>query len=124
MPDHPALTITRTSEDLAEVVTVAGEIDLYTCGQLREALRQAVDDGPGTVVVDMTGVEWIDSTGLGTLVGALKRARAKDGTVQVAGASDLIAKHFQVTGLSRLFGMHMTVGDALAALNAKAEVTP
>jgi anti-sigma B factor antagonist len=71
----------------------------------------------------MSGVEWIDSTGLGTLVGALKRAREKHGTVQVAGAPDRIAKHFQITGLSRLFGMHATVDDALA-ITAEAEVTP
>lgn len=58
--------------------------------KLRAALLTAVDEGPGTVVVDMAGVEWIDSTGLGTLVGALKRARAKDGTVRVAGAPNRI----------------------------------
>src|SRR5262245_55610515 len=83
---HPLsdITVTRRSEDdLAEVVTVAGEIDIATYRRLRAMLISAVDDGPGTVIVDMSGVEWIDSTGLGTLVGALKRARDKGGTVQV-----------------------------------------
>src|SRR5215472_8745235 len=94
------ITITRRTEDLAEVVTVAGEIDIATYGRLRAMLITAVDDGPGSVVVDMAAVEWIDSTGLGTLVGAYKRARDKGGTVQVAGAPGRIAKHFQVTGLS------------------------
>jgi len=107
------ITVTRASENLAEVVTVAGEIDIATYRRLRAALIEAVDDGPGTVVVDMAGVEWIDSTGLGSLVGALKRARDKGGTVQVAGAPDRIAKHFRVTGLSKLFGMHASVEAAL-----------
>jgi anti-sigma B factor antagonist len=62
----------------------------------------------------MAAVEWIDSTGLGALVGALKRARAKGGTVQVAAVPDRMAKYFQVTGLARLFGMHATVDEALA----------
>jgi anti-sigma B factor antagonist len=110
------ITVTRRTEGHAEVVTVAGEIDIATYRQLRSMLITAVDAGPGTVVVDMSGVEWIDSTGLGTLVGALKRAREKHGTVRVAGAPGRIAKHFQVTGLSRLFGMHPTIEDALASL--------
>lgn len=123
-PRHVSeITVTRRTEGLAEVVAVAGEIDIATCHQLRAMLATAVDAGPGTVIVDMTGVEWIDSTGMGTLVGALKRARAKHGTVRVAGASDRIAKHFTVTGLAKLFGMHATVGDALA-VTAEAEVTP
>jgi anti-sigma B factor antagonist len=108
------ITVTRRTEERAEVVTVAGEIDIATYGQLRSMLITAVDAGPGTVVVDMSGVEWIDSTGLGTLVGALKRAREKHGTVRVAGAPGRIAKHFQVTGLSKVFGMHATVDEALA----------
>jgi anti-anti-sigma factor len=67
--------------------------------------------------------QWLDSTGLGTLVGALKRAQGRGGTVQVAAVPDRIAKQFQVTGLSRLFGIHATVGDALA-VTADAETTP
>jgi anti-sigma B factor antagonist len=116
------ITVTRRTEGAAEVVTVTGEIDIATYARLRAILITAVDAGPGSVVVDMSGVEWLDSTGLGTLVGALKRARARNGTVQVAAVPDRIAKHFQVTGLSRLFGMHATVGDALA-VTAEAEVT-
>ena len=108
------ITVTRRSEELAEVVAVAGEIDIATYRQLRAALIKAVDEGPGSVIVDMSGVEWIDSTGLGTLVGALKRARDKGGTVQVAAVPGRIAKHFQVTGLSKLFDMHETVEAALA----------
>jgi anti-sigma B factor antagonist len=115
------ITVTRRTEGAAEVVTVAGEIDIATYGYLRAELLTAVDAGPGTVVVDMSGVEWIDSTGLGTLVGALKRAREKHGTVMVAGAPGRIAKHFQVTGLSKVFGMHPDVDAALAS-TADAEV--
>jgi anti-sigma B factor antagonist len=117
------ITVTRRTEERAEVVTVSGEIDIATYGQLRSMLLTAVDAGPGTVIVDMTGVEWIDSTGLGTLVGALKRAREKHGTVMVAGAPGRIAKHFQVTGLSKVFGMHPDVEAALA-VTAEAEAAP
>jgi anti-sigma B factor antagonist len=108
------ITVTRASDERAEIVTVAGEIDIATYRQLRAMLLTAVDAGPGSVIVDMAGVEWLDSTGLGTLVGALKRAWDKGGTVQVAAVPDRIAKQFKVTGLSKLFGMHATVADALA----------
>jgi anti-sigma B factor antagonist len=118
------ITVTRRSGELADVVTVAGEIDIATYGQLRAALITAVDDGPGTVIVDMAGVEWIDSTGLGTLVGTLKRARDKGGTVQVAAVPDRIARHFQVTGLARLFGMHPSVEAAKAAVMADENSCP
>ena len=117
------ISVTRTSGEHAEIIAVAGEIDIATYGQLRAELIKAVDEGTGSVVVDMEGVGWIDSTGLGTLVGALKRARDKHGTVQVAAAPGRIARHFQVTGLARLFGMHATVEVALA-ITAEAEATP
>jgi anti-sigma B factor antagonist len=117
------ISVTRRSAGHAEVIAVAGEIDIATYRQLRAALIKAVDEGTGSVIVDMEGVEWIDSTGLGTLVGALKRARDKHGTVQVAAVPGRIAKHFQVTGLDRLFGLHATVEAALA-ITAGTEVTP
>ncbi len=110
------ITVTRRSDDLAEVVTVTGEIDIATCGQLRTMLITAVDAGPGSVIVDMTGVNWLDSTGLGVLVGAFKRAQRRGGTVQVAGVPERIAMHFRSTGLARLFGMHPAREAALAWL--------
>lgn len=94
---------------------MAGEIDIATCARFREALRAALAEGPDSVVVDMSAVEWLDSTGLGALVGALKKAQDRGGTVQVAGVPGRIAKQFQVTGLARLFGMHASVHDALTA---------
>jgi anti-sigma B factor antagonist len=108
------ITVTRRSGERAEIIAVAGEIDIATCGQFRAALLAAVEEGPGSVIVDMAGVSWLDSTGLGVIVGALKKARDRGGTVQVAAVPDQIAKRLLVTGLARLLGMHATVDDALA----------
>jgi anti-sigma B factor antagonist len=65
------------------VVEVSGEIDVYTAPKLREALLSLVDSGTYRLIVDMSGVEFLDSTGLGVLVGGLKRVRAHDGAIDL-----------------------------------------
>ena len=63
------------------VVEVSGEIDVYTAPKLRESLLNLVDSGNYQLIIDMEGVEFLDSTGLGVLVGGLKRVRAHDGWI-------------------------------------------
>ena len=57
------------------VLSVQGEVDVYTAPQFREQLIQLVDQGQRSILVDLEGVEFLDSTGLGVLVGGLRRAR-------------------------------------------------
>ncbi|MGQ4328656.1 STAS domain-containing protein [Streptomyces hayashii] len=74
---------TRTVGDRT-VVEVGGEIDVYTAPKLREQLVELVNDGNFHLVVDMEGVDFLDSTGLGVLVGGLKRVRAHEGSLRAA----------------------------------------
>ena len=104
---------TRREGDHA-VIAVAGEIDVYTAPQLRDAISDLVADGVFHVVVDMGGVEFLDSTGLGVLVGGLKRVRAHDGSMRLVCTSERLLKIFRITGLAKVFPIHDSVADALS----------
>jgi anti-sigma B factor antagonist len=86
-------------------VIASGELDVATVPELKAALTDLIDRHPGTSVwVDMGRVSFIDS-GLGVLVGALKRARQHDGTVVVRNLSGAPHKVFEITGLLEIFGV-------------------
>ncbi len=98
-----------------QVLTLAGEIDVATAPRLRDRLVQLITDGPPRLVVDMSGLSFIDSMGLGALVSGLKRARAHDGDLRLAGASDHVAKVLAITRLDHAFLVADSVDEALAA---------
>ncbi len=109
------LSLTTRDEGDHTVVAVGGEIDVYTAPKLREQLVDLVNAGRYHLVVDMEGVEFLDSTGLGVLVGGLKRVRAQDGSLRLVCTQERILKIFRITGLTKVFPIHDTVADALAA---------
>ncbi len=105
---------TRTVGDRT-VVEVGGEIDVYTAPKLREQLVELVNDGIFHLVVDMEGVDFLDSTGLGVLVGGLKRVRAHEGSLRLVCNQERILKIFRITGLTKVFPIHTSVEEAVAA---------
>jgi anti-sigma B factor antagonist len=109
------LSLSTRAEGGRTVVEVAGEIDVYTAPKLREQLADLVDAGRNDIVVDMRGVEFLDSTGLGVLVGGLKRIRQNDGSMQLVCTQERILKIFRITGLTKVFPIHESVATAMAA---------
>src|SRR5271156_1646021 len=97
------------------VVAVGGEIDVYSAPKLREKLISLVEAGSYHLIIDMEAVEFLDSTGLGVLVGGLKRVRAHDGWIDLVCTQERILKIFRITGLTKVFGIHDTVDGAIAA---------
>jgi anti-sigma B factor antagonist len=93
------------------VIAVGGEIDVATAPQLRECLHKAIAQGQATVVVDLLGVTFLDSTALGVLVGALKRCRELGGELHVVVTDFRIMKIFEITGLNKVF----RIDDSLTA---------
>src|SRR6476660_4036800 len=83
----------------ALVVDVTGEIDVYTSPKLRERLVGLVNEGAMSIVVNLEEVEFIDSTGLGVLVGALKRMRARGGSLSLVCHQEGLLRVFTITGL-------------------------
>jgi anti-sigma B factor antagonist len=113
------LKLDHYSKDGIEIVDVEGEIDVYTAPRLRELLIELVNVGNYQIVVNMEKVEFLDSTGLGVLVGGLKRVRAHDGSLDLVCTQERILKIFRITGLTKVFGIHDTVDEAIA--NRKSE---
>jgi anti-sigma B factor antagonist len=108
---HVELKVSSQSQGDQAIVTVAGEIDLYTAPRLQGELSAVLDGRPVRVVVDMSGVEFCDSTGMNVLVAAMKRAREHGGGLDLASPRPAVRKILQVTGLDSVF----TVLDAAAA---------
>ena len=103
------------------VLEIGGEIDVYTAPRLRERLIEMVNSGEKNVIVDLGRVEFLDSTGLGVLVGRLKLARTRGGSMRLVGTDDRVLKVFSITGLDKVFEIHPDVDSALAAGVAPAE---
>ncbi len=116
------LSIATRSVAEYEVIEVSGEIDVYTAPDLRQTLAELSDQGKHRIIVDMAGVDFLDSTGLGVLVGALKRAKAVDGSLRLVCDHERILKIFRITGLEKVFKIYSSVVDAVDETNtSKAE---
>ncbi len=96
------------------VVTLRGEIDVYTAPRLRQALIDLVEGGATQIVVDMSSVDFLDSTGLGVLVGGLKRVKSNDGELRLVVTQDRIMKIFDITGLAKVFPIFGSTDEALS----------
>ena len=109
------LRLATHEADGMTVVEVGGEIDVYTAPQLRTALNDAIADGARDLVVDMGGTDFLDSTGLGVLVGCLKRVRSLDGELRLVCDSEKILKVFRITGLTKVFDIRSSLSELSAA---------
>jgi anti-sigma B factor antagonist len=107
------LSLTTRTEGERTVVEVGGEIDVYTAPKLRETLVSLVDAGHYRLVVDLERVEFLDSTGLGVLVGGLKRVRTHDGSLALVCTQERLLKIFRITGLNKAFDIYEDVASAM-----------
>ena len=110
-----AVHLTSRTEGEVVVVALDGELDLTSAPLLREALIELFTGGRHRLVVDMTDVSFVDSTGLGVLVGGVKRATVHDGMLRVVCTDPDVLRIFRMTGLHKLIPMHRTVPEALDA---------
>ena len=108
------VSVTSRASGDRTVVDVTGEIDVYTAPALREELASLIDSDHTDLVVNLTSVTFMDSTGLGVLVGALKKARTLGGDLQLVIDQEKILKVFRITALTQVFSIHPTVDEALA----------
>jgi anti-sigma B factor antagonist len=97
------------------VVVVTGEVDVFTASDLRQHVINLVDNGILHMVADLRAVDFLDSTGLGVLVGSLKRLRMRDGSLKLVATGGRILQVFEVTGLTHVFELCSSVPDAIAA---------
>lgn len=114
--------MTEQAFDLAEsmagdipVVTVAGEVDLATSPLLRERLDAHLEAGRSSLILDLSGTTFLDSTGLGVLVNVLKRCRQAGGELHLVVVEPRILKLFAITGLQDTFSISASVDAARQA---------
>ncbi len=108
-----ALVVT-TADGGRVVIALAGEIDLANAGYLRAELAYLIDAGRTDLVADLTAVVSISSSGLGVLVGALKRVRPLGGRLELVASSESLLRILRLTRLTHVFAIHPTLRDALA----------
>jgi anti-sigma B factor antagonist len=101
------------------VLTVHGEADLYSAPALQDGLSTLLGAGAKAVVVDLTEVAFLDSTGLGVLVGARTRAVENGQTLPIVCEDGRILKLFRITGLETVFEIHPSVEAALQSLGGQ-----
>ncbi|HMJ00612.1 MAG TPA: STAS domain-containing protein [Gaiellaceae bacterium] len=110
-------------DDGTYVISLTGEVDLYTAPEFKQQLLDVISEGGQDVVVDFSDTTFIDSTTLGVLVGGVKRLRAQDGRLSLVCSDRNITKIFEITGLDRVFTIYPTRDEALAKTGASSQPT-
>jgi anti-sigma B factor antagonist len=109
------LSVSKHGADGVPVLCVSGEVDVYAAPELRDRLTELLQGGH-SVVVDLTAVGFLDSTGLGALVAARTSATEQGASLPLVCTHQRILKLFTITGLDGVFRIHDSVDGALEAL--------
>jgi anti-sigma B factor antagonist len=104
-----------SSRDGWTVVSIYGELDVASAPALRERLVELVTQGYHHLVLDLEGLDFLDSTGLGAIISALKRARTNGGDLRLVCTQSRIRRLFEITALDKAFPLHSSLDDAVRA---------
>ena len=113
---HDELSIDLKTEDAGDtlVFRLRGSLDLATAPTVRAALNDATEDDSRHIIVDLTQLEFLDSTGLGVLIGAHRRTAEHGGTLRLVVHDGLISRLLHITGLIGVFAVYHSLEDARA----------
>lgn len=103
----------RQTEKGVTVLVPSGRLDVTGAPALKDAVTEAVKSGQPRLVIDMEGVSFVDSSGLGSVIAALKQARSSQGDVRLAAPNQQVRVVLELTTLDRVFPYYATVEDAL-----------
>lgn len=112
-------TVASLTRELA-LVSVSGELDLYTAERVQAGIDEAGAVGADTVIVDLSGISFIDSTALGMLVQETKRLEGRGHSLVLVTNDPRTRRVLEVTGLNRVLRTYATLHDALSALRVEA----
>jgi anti-sigma B factor antagonist len=105
--------VTTRQEGGFTIVAVRGEVDLYSSPRMREAILSGVSRKNPRVIVDLSGVSYMDSSGIATLVEALQLTRKHSGSLVIAGLSERVREVFELARLESVFQLAASVDEAL-----------
>jgi anti-sigma B factor antagonist len=115
--DAPNFDLTeKPLDDHSVIITVAGEIHATTAPEFSERLNEAIADGKTGVILDLTGVEFIDSTGLSVLLNGLRRVTRVRGSMVLACANPTVLRLFEITKLDSTFDIVPSCDEAIERL--------
>jgi anti-sigma B factor antagonist len=97
--------VSTCGADVSATLAVEGQIDAFNSARLQAAIKRQIDRGAGTIIVDLTGVDYIDSSGLGALVANFRDAKERGTRLRVTGANLRTRRVFDVTGLDEMFAL-------------------
>lgn len=110
------LQITVRKENDVPIIELVGEVDAYTSARFRESMVELIENGASNLIINMEKVEYIDSSGLGALVGGLKRASEREGHILIVCTNPQVRKVFEITGLEKVFSLFSSEADAIRSL--------
>jgi anti-sigma B factor antagonist len=105
------MQIEITSNSDSQVITVSGEVDLATSPELDVAIIGALESGTQSLVIDLSDVSFMDSSGLGVIVRGLKRCREADKDLDLVISNERVLKVFGITGLDQVIPIHASIED-------------
>lgn len=103
----------RSADDETQIFELKGSLDIATSPTVRASLLDAAERGEHRIVVDLSGLDFIDSTGLGALIGGQRRAKENNGEVRLVAREGQILRLLRITGLLTVFGVFHTLDEAL-----------
>ncbi|MBW3621926.1 MAG: STAS domain-containing protein [Armatimonadetes bacterium] len=109
----------RAPEENLTVIDLRGEVDAFTAPKLKQEIINLIERGTTKLAVNLADVKYLDSTGLGVLIGGLKRTRDRGGELVLICPNVRIMRIFEITGLSRIFEMFQSEAEALDHLKGK-----
>lgn len=110
-----ALTVgVHTEDDRAAVVSATGEVDAASVELLRKELTDLADADQVNVILDLSGVTFLDSSGLGALVSSYRRLQTRGGMLALVCRNDMVLRVFRLTGLNRVLPIFATLEEAFA----------
>jgi anti-sigma B factor antagonist len=118
-----ALSVSTRTTDGCTVVAVSGDVDISTSPVLRSALAAVTGNGARAIVVDLTGVPFLDSTALGVLVGAYTTVRNEGGRFAIVTDHGAVLKVLRITALHDVLGVHPTLAEALTTVTQPVPAT-
>lgn len=112
------LGLSTRVENRSVIVAVEGELDIATADDLREHIQVAIDDHGPWLILDLSALDFMDSSGLNVIINAYRTVRDTDGALALAALNERVTKVVRLVGLHRQVPVHKTVSTAITAMEA------
>ena len=112
------LGLSTRAESRSVIVAIEGELDIATADDLREHVQQAMDEHGPWLILDLSALDFMDSSGLNVIINAYRTVREQNGSLSLAALNERVTKVVRLVGLHRQVPVHKTVSTAITAMEA------